>query len=452
MLNISKDKVTDILEEDEFYSLRTLNTPRLGRLLAKVLMIMVGILFLTMFLPWQQNIRGTGGVTALSPANRPQTLESAIAGRVLEWKVSEGELIMKGDTILSLSEVKEKYFDPLLLERLEEQIDAKKASIDAKENKRDALIAQINALEKGRQIKLSQVQNKLKQTTLKLQNDSIKYESERVGFDNNTLIFEQNKLRYEAGNISLNKFRTLESKYQLSLAKIVSAENKWFQSKNELMIANADVAGFDAEYLTKISKARSDLNATLADLYDSQGSLAKLKNENANMQIRNAQYQIVAPQTGFLVKALKSGIGETIKEGEAVATIMPQSTDLAVEMYIKAMDLAFISTGRQVRVQFDGWPALQFSGWPNVSVGTFGGIVQVIDRVDSKEGKFRILVKPDPNEDPWPKQIRMGSGIKGWVMLDNVSVWFELWRQLNGFPPSIYLGEEEATIKETKKK
>jgi hypothetical protein len=32
----------------------------------------------------------------------------------------------------------------------------------------------------------------------------------------------------------------------------------------------------------------------------------------------------------------------------------------------------------------------------------------------------------------------MGSGTKGWVMLDNVAVWYEIWRQLNGFPASLY--------------
>ena len=115
---------------------------------------------------------------------------------------------------------------------------------------------------------------------------------------------------------------------------------------------------------------------------------------------------------------------------------------MAVEMYVQAMDIPLISPGKKVRIQFDGWPALQFSGWPNVSVGTFGGIVQVIDRVDSGKGKFRILVKPDPDETAWPEQLRMGSGIKGWVMLNNVPIWYEMWRQLNGFPPSLYLDED----------
>ncbi|MFT6866609.1 MAG: adhesin transport system membrane fusion protein [Cyclobacteriaceae bacterium] len=450
MLNISEDKIKGVLSEDQFYSLRTLKTPELGRMLAKVLLVVTFISILFLFLPWQQNIRGTGLLTALSPANRPQTIESAIAGRIINWGIAEGAYVKKGDTILTLAEVKEKFFDPNLLLRLEQQIEAKEASLAAKEQKQIALRNQINALQNARRIKLSQATNKLDQDILKLQNDSMAYEAEKIGFENTKNIFDRNKQRYEAGNLPLNKFRELESKYQSGRAKIVSAENKWFQSQSQLAITRADIPGYDAEYLDKISKSESELSATIADQYETEGSLAKLRNEYSNMVIRNNQYQIIAPQNGYLVKTLKSGIGETIKEGEAVAIIMPDVSDMAAEMYIQAMDLPFISIDRKVRVQFDGWPVLQFSGWPNVSVGTFGGIVQVIDRVDSKAGKFRILVKPDPNEEPWPDKLRIGSGIKGWVMLDNVQIWYELWRQLNGFPPSVYNGEEEVQTENKK--
>ncbi|MFT6854382.1 MAG: adhesin transport system membrane fusion protein [Cyclobacteriaceae bacterium] len=438
MLNISNDKIENILNEDQLYSLKTLKTPGLGRTLAKVLLAMTGIIMLSMFLPWQQNIHGSGTLTALSPENRPQKVETAIAGRIEHWKVVEGQLVAKGDTILSLTEIKEKYFDPNLLLRLNEQLAAKESSLDAKEMKKKALENQVVALRQALVIKLQQVKNKLKQSGLKLESDSIGFETEKINFQNAENIFERNKSRYEAGNIPLTKFQEIENKYQMSRAKFVSSENKWLQSKASLINAMVEIAGTQAEYSDKISKSQSELNATIADFYDTQGSLAKMQNELANMTIRNRQYQVLAPQTGYIVRAMKAGIGETIKEGEAICIIMPSTDDKASEMFVKAMDIPFISTGRKVRIQFDGWPALQFSGFPNVSVGTFGGIVQVIDRVDSKGGKFRILVKPDPDEDAWPEQLRMGSGIKGWVMLNNVPIWFELWRQLNGFPPSIY--------------
>ena len=161
---------------------------------------------------------------------------------------------------------------------------------------------------------------------------------------------------------------------------------------------------------------------------------------------------MISPQSGYVVRALRAGIGETVKEGESIAQIMPENFEMAVEMYVEAMDVPLIGLERKVRIEFDGWPALQFSGWPNVSVGTFGGIVRVVDRVNSKGGKFRILVTPDPDEEPWPEQLRMGSGTKGWVMLNNVPVWYEIWRQLNGFPPSLYDAPEDGSEKKLEAK
>lgn len=434
-------------EQEQFYALKTLKTPGLGRLLAKVLIVTVGIAFLILFLPWQQNIRGTGAVTTLRPENRPQTIESAIAGRIIDWKVKEGQFVEKGDTILRLAEIKEKYFDPLLLSRLSQQIAAKEASVVAKKAKNEALETQIQALNQSKSIKLIQAKNKIDQAILKLESDSIGFVAEKVAFENQENLYIRNKLLYEAGNIPLTKFQEIESKYEQARAKVVSAENKWWQSMAELEVIQADVAGIQADYLDKISKAQSDLSSTLSDLYDTEGALVKMQNELTNMEVRNEQYTVIAPQSGYLVKALQSGIGETIKEGEAVATIMPDTEDQAAEMFIKAMDLPFISEGRKVRIQFDGWPSLQFSGWPNVSVGTFGGVVQVIDRVESQPGMFRILISPDPDDEEWPHQIRMGSGIKGWVMLNDVPIWFELWRQLNGFPPTIYQSSTQSSPK-----
>jgi adhesin transport system membrane fusion protein len=187
----------------------------------------------------------------------------------------------------------------------------------------------------------------------------------------------------------------------------------------------------------------------VAYLADAESEYSKLRNKFANVQVRTNQYNLVAPQDGYIVKALKAGIGETIKEGESVVTVMPNTPTLAVELYVRAMDVPLLDKGDQVRLEFDGWPALQFSGWPSVSVGTFGGIIEVIDYVNSQGGKYRILVSPDPNDEPWPEQLRIGSGVYGWAMLKEVPVWYEIWRQLNGFPPSLD-AEPSKEVKEAK--
>lgn len=451
MLNISEPKVTNILDDGQFYSLRTLKTPGLGRQVARVILIMMGLLILVLFLPWQQNIRGTGQITAFHPQNRPQTVQSAIPGRISEWKVSEGQFVEKGDTILVLEEIKEKYFDPQFLERLQQQLVAKRNGLEAKHGKELALNQQIDALEKAKKVKLQQARNYYSQSLLKLQSDSIYFETTKIQYGNAENIYNRNKSRYEAGNIPLTKFQELESKFQKSKAEVVAAENKWLQSKTEVISTEVNITATEAEYLDKISKARSDLSATIADIHASEGELVKMENEYTSMEIRQQQYSLIAPQSGYIVQAMKAGIGETIKEGEALASVMPSTHDLAIEMYVKAMDQPFIGVGRKARLQFDGWPSLIFSGWPNATVGTFGGIVKVIDRVESKPGMIRILITPDPQDDTWPDQLRMGSGAKGWVMLDDVPIWFELWRLLNGFPPRIYEDPSENSSKSAKK-
>lgn len=437
MLNLSKNRIPEAFGEQSIL-FKTLRTPSPGRKIARVLIAITFLFFILLFFPWQQNIRGKGKLTALSPSQRPQSIETAIAGRISSWKVREGQFVNKGDTILTLSEVKDKYFDPQLLRRTQDQIDAKRGGIASKREKAVALENQIEALEALLIAKRQQAVNKLQQSRFKLASDSVDYEAEKVRFANQENIFDRNKRRFDAGNIALTKFQEIESKYQASRMKQISAENKFLESKTEVINATVGINAVEAEYKDKISKAQSDLSNTLADVFESEASLTKLENEYANLSIRNEQYQIIAPQDGYIVKAMKAGIGETIKEGESVVQISPEDPDLAVEMYVKAMDVPLIQPNRKVRVQFDGWPALQFSGWPNVSVGTFGGVVKVIDRVNSVGGEYRILVTPDPEEEPWPEQLRIGSGTKGWVMLDNVTVWYEIWRQLNGFPPSLY--------------
>lgn len=407
---------------DRLYSLRALQSPYTSRTLAHWIMGMGFVFLFVLFLPWQQNITGTGLVTALSPAHRPQTIPTLIAGRVMKWKIQEGQYVQKGDTIVVIGEIREKYFDPQLLTRLKEQIDAKEDVLSFKGQKAGALRRQLLAIKDNLKMKTEQAEAKL--------------EAERVKFNNNENLFQRNKILFEAGNITLSKFQDTESKYRASQADFQNAQT--------------EVDRVRAEYLDKIAKAESDLDNTMSEYYETEAEISKMKNEFANLRIRNDQYHILAPQNGYVVRAMKAGYGETISEGETICTIMPDVQDVAIEMYVKAMDVPLISKGRRVRVEFDGWPALQFSGWPSISVGTFGGTVKVIDFVNSRPGEFRILVVPDPNDEPWPVQLRVGSGIKGWVMLDNVQVWYEIWRQLNGFPPSLYKAPDPDE-KETKK-
>jgi multidrug resistance efflux pump len=410
MLNLSNKSVSELIPQDRLYSLRALQSPGAARALARWISGLFFIFLVILFLPWQQNIHGNGVVTALSPANRPQVVPALISGRIESWKVQEGQYVHLGDTIAVLSEIKEKYFDPNFLKRMQEQIEAKTNSLESKKKKADALENQLKAIRQTLSSKTEQLKSKLV--------------AEEIKFQNMQSLYDRNKILFNAGNITLSKFQDTESKYR-------SSEADFQNAKIELDRTNA-------EYEDKLFKTASERNNTLAEYYEGVAEVSKMKNEFTNQQIRSTRYHILAPQSGYVVRAMKAGFGETISEGESICNIMPEGKDIAVEMFVKAMDVPLISAGRKVRIQFDGWPALQFSGWPSISVGTFGGTVKVIDYVTSKPGEFRILVVPDASSEPWPAQLRIGSGTKGWVMLDSVRVWFEIWRQLNGFPPSLY--------------
>jgi len=205
-----------------------------------------------------------------------------------------------------------------------------------------------------------------------------------------------------------------------------------------------------AEYTDKISKSQSDRYTARSNQFDAQAQVTKLENQYTNYEMRTNMHYIKAPQSGFINRALRSGVGETFKEGDRLVNIMPSIYDLAVETYVKPIDLPLIHIGEKVRIQFDGWPAIVFSGWPNASYGTYGGKIVAIETFISDNGKYRVLIAPDPSDHEWPK-IQVGSGANTLALLEDVPIWFELWRQLNGFPPNYYQPNGKETQKSKKK-
>ncbi|SHI86154.1 Multidrug resistance efflux pump [Hymenobacter daecheongensis DSM 21074] len=433
-----------------FRSFGYVQTPRTGRVLARVLAVLGGLVLLAGFLPWTQNIRSTGTLTTLRPQDRPQTVPSTIAGRIDRWRVREGQAVRKGDTLVTITEIKEKYFDPELLARTREQLEAKIASLQENRAKGEALSEQQNALRAGLQVSLDKARNKVSQTRLKVNSDEAELRAANNDFDIARQQLARQEELYRQGLKSLTELEQRRLKFQESTAKRQAVENKLGASRQELTNAQLELSSLAAEYQDKLAKSESERRSTTGYQFDTEGQIAKMRNELANLSIRAGYYQITAPQDGYVVRALKEGIGEMVKEGEAIVTVMPNAPALAAELYVQPMDIPLLRVGRQVRLQFDGWPALVFSGWPGTSFGTFGGIVSVIDNIDS-QGQYRILVTPDPAQEPWPKPLRVGSGVYGWALLDDVPIWYELWRQVNGFPPN-FVGNPNASAKDGKAK
>ena len=437
--------------EKRFYASSLVRTPKLTRNVSYTLYILVGIILLVMFLPWTQNFETSGSLTSLHPEDRPQTVHSTIAGRIEKWYVQEGQEVKKGDTLLFLTEIKDKYFDPAFLKRIQEQINSKEGSLTSTKLKSQSLGKQIQALNSALQYSISKARNKVQQYSLKIESDSMEVISSRANYKIAKEQFDRQVKLFDQGLKSKTDLEGRELKFQEAQAKLTSAENKFYVTKNEYINSNIELNSIEAEYLDKISKAESELNSTLSYFYDTEGQISKMNNEFANMQIRSSFYYITSPQDGIIVRALKTGLGETIKEGEEILSIMPSNPELAAQLYVNALDVVLLKPGSRVRLQFEGWPALVFSGWQGVTLGTFSGEVKVIDKVDTK-GKYRILVVPDKKEDPWPNLLRIGTNVRGFAMLNDVPVWYELWRRLNGFPPDFQgnLTVEKATKKNGK--
>ncbi len=395
-------------------------------------------LAIILFLPWTQNIRAKGTVTTLRQEQRPQQLNTIIPGRVIKWYVKEGDYVKAGDTILQLAEIKDDYLDPQLLSRTKEQLSAKSLTVDYYKNKVRTSGTQISALGEALQLKMDQLRNKLQQLQLKVQSDSMESIAATNDFKIATLQFSRQKAMYDSGLVSLTQLEQRNQSYQNSLAKKVSAENKLQNARQDLTITRIEMNATQQDYMEKIAKAQGDQFQSLSQIATGQGDIAKLENQYSNYSIRNGLYFITAPQSGQITKARKAGIGEIVKDSEMIVEIVPDQVQYAVELFVRPLDLPLVSNGQKVRFMFDGFPAIVFSGWPNTSYGTFGGKVVAVESSVSYNGKFRILVTEDPADKPWPRELKMGTGAQGMALLKDVPIWYELWRNINGFPPDYY--------------
>lgn len=440
MLDISTtpESVMPKLDERASRAMNEIGDAHASRRFGRVLGVAILLAFIGLFLPWTQNIRARGTLTSLSPEHRPQTINAIIPGRIEQWYVQEGQLVQLGDTILRISEVRQEYFDPQLLDRTEQQIMAKEMTARSYEEQVHALDAQIAALGQNMRVRLEQARNRIKQAELQVQSDSI-----RVVAAQTEIQVAQDQLRrgqeqFDQGLVSMVELERRRVQEQRANATFIDAQNQLLESRNQLLNVVLEIDGIQNEYRDRLAKAESEKFASMSQMYSTEGELTKMQIDLASYTIRAGNYIITAPQAGYITRAVRGGVGEVIREGESLITIMPSNFQLAVELYVRPMDMPLINLQQKVRFMFDGWPAIIFSGWPNMSYGTYGGRVVAIDNLISPNGRYRILVAPDPDEEPWPGALRVGAGSVGIALLKDVQIWYELWRQFNGFPPDLY--------------
>jgi multidrug efflux pump subunit AcrA (membrane-fusion protein) len=398
-------------------------------------LILLGILFL----PWTQNIRSKGQITSLYQEQKPQKIYSPIAGKISRWWVKEGDFVEQGDTLAKISEIKAEYLDPKLILRTQEQLDAKKGTVEFYEQKVKATEDQIVNLRTSKTLKQDQLTNKITQLQQKITGERSELDAANNEYNLVKDQFERNSKMYKEGLISQTQFQQRNAAMQNSLAKKTIAENKVNQTLQEIQNTKIELRGVDQEYSEKMNKAEGEKFQSLGMIETGKGDVAKLENQVSSYTIRDGMYYILAPQSGQVINAKKAGIGELLKDGEELLTVVPQNTNYAVEMYVRPVDLPLVSPGQEVRFIFDGFPAIIFAGgWPDQSFGTFPGKIRAVENNIDEKGMFRVIVVEDPKDKKWPKQIKMGAGAQGIALLNDVPLWYELWRNINGFPADFY--------------
>lgn len=426
MLNISDNSIRNEVPLEQLDSLNSIKSSGLVLAFRRWLIAITLIGLVILFLPWTQNVRGSGAVTTLYPDQRVQGVQSTIDGRIDLWYVNEGDTVDKGDTIVRITEIKDAYFDPKLLERTRAQINAKSGAVDGYQSKIEALERQIVALDNLLEVKTQQL-------VLKIKSDSMNFVAANIEQSIAEIQYLRADTLFSEGLNSRAEWEQKMQKWQRSNAYAIKAENDWQQRIAEL-------ASTQAEYAEKRARAESEYYATKSMLENAKAELAKLENALSNYEVRQSLYIVRAPKRGVVSRIFKRGLGENVKAGEELGLLIPITYEMAVEIFVQPVDLPLLKLNQHARIEFDGWPSIVFSGWPNTSFGTFGAQVFAIDNQVDEKGRYRVLLRPSEDDLDWPNELRFGAGAEGMLLLNDVPVWYEIWRQINGFPPEYYTG------------
>jgi adhesin transport system membrane fusion protein len=405
-------------------SVLEVRTPRAANVLARlVVMGLMVIVLLLIFVPWQQNLPGEGRVIAYAPLERQQFIEAPIEGRIQKWHVQEGDHVEKGQLIADISDN-----DPEILARLERERLAIEARKTAAKSAMDVNTSKITAQTTSADLRAVVGRDRL---------DAAKQAVTAAEAANATakLNIERHEALYEEGLASKRQLELATMEANTTAATLESANANLKATKREMGALFQDAEAVEENANATIEEARSALAAAQSLLATADVDLAQIDIRLA----RQRRMAVFAPRDGTVLRLIGREGGEIVSMGDAIAGFVPDMESVAVELWVAGKDGPLISPGRKVRLQFEGWPAVQFMGWPSAAIGTFGGIVEFVDATADARGRYRVVVSPDPDDHPWPtaRWLRQGVRANGWVLLQRVRLGFELWRQINGFPPAL---------------
>ncbi|MCO4768878.1 MAG: HlyD family efflux transporter periplasmic adaptor subunit [Deltaproteobacteria bacterium] len=420
---------------------RLVPPPRGARRVARRLAVFLLVFALACVLsPWQQSVRGDGSVIAFAPSERPVTVEAPTSGVVRKWHVREGDSVVAGQLLVSVTDN-----DPGQLDRLRAERDAVAATVDRKSDSVLALETGLVAAQLAADAKIEASRNKVGSVRQKQEAVAQKVEAAIAKLDTETRNRDRTETLGAEGLASVRQREVAGLKVAEAEAKLRGAKADAAGAAADLRSAASSLQEVESSTLSKLSELESKLESSRSDVETARAKLLSLETKLG----RQMTQDVKAPRDGVVMRQLVPEGSEQVKRGDDLAVIVPPRETVRVALTVDGNDAALLDPGRTVRVQFEGWPAVQFVGWPSVAVGTFGGVVELIDAASDGSGNFRVVVRPDPFDTPWPPSERLRPGVRthGWVLLDQVPLGFELWRQLNGFPPSVQPPSSSGTSK-----
>lgn len=419
-------------------TIHLVQSSRFARRLAKLLLFgLVGAVIAMAFLPWQQTSRGNGEVIAYAPQERQQTVQATAKGivaRIADGLV-EGKEVKKGEFLLEIQP-----FAGDMVVQLENQIEQLHIKEESAKDKSATYEHMVTGNTEAMEFAVSAGKELVASAKAKLQSKQKQVSAYQAKELQARLNYERQYGLWQKGVKSQKEVEKLKKEWDVSTAELESV-------KRDVTALEKEVQAKQNELQEKQRIAQGKIDYAVALKQSALGEVAEVRAKISELEIKLHEMErltITAPRDGTVFRLNVNEQGDTVKEGDSLLTIVPEATQKAVELFVVGNDMPLVQEGQEVRLQFEGWPAVQFAGWPSVAVGTFSGMVATVDATDNGNGEFRILVTPnEDDEQEWPsdRYLRQGVRANGWVMLRKVSLGYEIWRQLNGFP--VIVSEKE---------
>lgn len=268
---------------------------RIGWIVFGVMLLVVCVLG---FAPWQQSVTGSGEVIVFDPMLRPQTIDAQIPGVVSNWSVTEGQRVKKGQLIGLIKDVDSKFLDPQQPERLKEQqkyveqtLTESKARVSKLEEQMNHLsFAQTQAIRSATQaIRVATARRNSANEAVKQARQALRVATEVAAVSARERV-NQNEDRVNQAENTLTAAQQNEETARKRRDRVASLVEKGLRSKQDLEFAENDLVKAETEK----AKAQKALEISKKDV-----NVGSLTVKQTSIEIDRAKAQLAQAEANL---------------------------------------------------------------------------------------------------------------------------------------------------------